>query len=185
MTRTKHPILIVIALAALFLAGMLAAQGLYHVARADAVVDAATAVHDSRAASSAIDAGIPPDGADGIATSPVALTAPPVVHDPAKEPLAYGEDVLTAYKAGQYALAVIFVLAGLLVALTKIADRYDIAWLRKARVYLASIAAVLLTQGVAAAAGGPMSLGTLLALGGAVLVALINPKKLTGEAVKS
>ena len=177
MTRVKHPILITIALAALFLAGMLAAQGLYHVARADAVAAAATAAHDSRAASVAIDAGIAPDGPSGIATSPA-------VHDPAKEPLAYGEDVLTAYKAGQWALMAVLVLIAVMVVLTKVADKYSVGWLVKAKPYLGAASAVLITQCGNLATGGHVSLSTVLVVGGAVLLALLRVPG-HGEAVKS
>ena len=176
MTRVKHPILITIALAALFLAGMLAAQGLYHVARADAIVDAAA--HDSRAAS-VIDAGIPPDGAGGIATSPTTA-----VHDPATAPLAFGEDVLTAYKAGQWALVAVLVLIAAMVVLTKVADKYAIAWLVKAKPYLGAASAVLVTQCGSLATGGNVSLSTVAVVGGAVLLALIRVPG-HGEAVKS
>lgn len=57
MTRSKHPILITLALALLFIASMLAAQGLYHVARADAIAAAqpAAAVAPPAAAPPSID----------------------------------------------------------------------------------------------------------------------------------
>lgn len=154
MTRSKHPILITLALAALFVASMLAAQGLYHVARADAAV-------------AAMDAGVP----DGVATSPAVA---PVVHDPATAPAAFGQDVLSAYRAGQWALVGVLVLIAAMVVLTKVADKYAIGWLVKAKPYLAAASAVLLTQCGSLATGGHVSLSTVGVVAGAVLLALIR-----------
>ncbi|MBP9863321.1 MAG: hypothetical protein KBD62_35580 [Kofleriaceae bacterium] len=134
---------------------------------------------DGAAAVAALDAGVP----DGIATSPVAATAP-VVHDPAAEPAAFGQDVLTAYKAGQWALVAVLVLIAVMVALTKVADRYSVAWLVKAKPYLGAASAVLVTQCGNLATGGHISLNTVLVVGGAVLLALIRVPG-HGEAVKS
>ena len=106
MIRTKHPILITLAIAALFIASMIAAQGFYHFARADAIA-------------STIDAGVPPDG--GAAVAPAS-----VVHDPAAEPAAFGQDVLSAYRAGQWALVGVLILIAAMVVLTKVADKYAI-----------------------------------------------------------
>ena len=134
---------------------------------------------DGAAAVAALDAGVP----DGIATSPAAATAP-VVHDPAAEPAAFGQDVLTAYKAGQWALVAVLVLIAAMVVLTKVADKYAIAWLVKAKPYLGAASAVLVTQCGSLATGGHVSLSTVLVVGGAVLLALIRVPG-HGEAVKS
>jgi len=134
---------------------------------------------DGAAAVAALDAGVP----DGIATSPVAATAP-VVHDPAAEPAAFGQDVLTAYKAGQWALVAVLVLIAVMVVLTKVADKYAIGWLVKAKPYLGAASAVLVTQCGSLATGGHVSLSTVLVVGGAVLLALIRVPG-HGEAVKS
>lgn len=134
---------------------------------------------DGAAAVAALDAGVP----DGIATSPVAATAP-VVHDPATAPLEFGEDVLTAYKAGQWALVAVLVLIAVMVVLTKVADKYAIAWLVKAKPYLGAASAVLVTQCGSLATGGNVSLSTVAVVGGAVLLALIRVPG-HGEAVKS
>ena len=134
---------------------------------------------DGAAAVAALDAGAP----DGIATSPVAATAP-VVHDPAADPAAFGQDVLTAYKAGQWALVAVLVLIAVMVVLTKVADKYAIAWLVKAKPYLGAASAVLVTQCGSLATGGHVSLSTILVVGGAVLLALIRVPG-HGEAVKS
>lgn len=174
MTTRKHPILITLALAALFIASILAAQGLFRVAQADGAASAAL-----DAGVPALDAGVP----DGIATSPAAATAP-VVHDPAAEPAAFGQDVLTAYKAGQWALVAVLVLIAVMVVLTKVADKYAIAWLVKAKPYLGAASAVLVTQCGSLATGGNVSLSTVAVVGGAVLLALIRVPG-HGEAVKS
>ena len=134
---------------------------------------------DGAAAVAALDAGAP----DGIATSPVAATAP-VVHDPAADPAAFGQDVLTAYKAGQWALVAVLVLIAVMVVLTKVADKYAIAWLVKAKPYLGAASAVLVTQCGSLATGGNVSLSTVAVVGGAVLLALIRVPG-HGEAVKS
>ena len=154
MIRTKHPILITLALAALFIASMIAAQGFYHFARADAIA-------------STIDAGVPPDG--GAAVAPAS-----VVHDPAAEPAAFGQDVLSAYRAGQWALVGVLILIAAMVVLTKVADKYAITWLVKAKPYLAAASAVLLTQCGSLATGGHVSLSTVGVVAGAVLLALIR-----------
>jgi len=124
---------------------------------------------DGAAAVAALDAGVP----DGIATSPAAATAP-VVHDPAAEPAAFGQDVLTAYKAGQWALVAVLVLIAVMVALTKVADKYNVPWLKKAKPYLAAASAVLVTQCGSLATGGNVSLSTVAVVAGAVLLALIR-----------
>jgi hypothetical protein len=134
---------------------------------------------DGAAAVAALDAGAP----DGIATSPAAATAP-VVHDPAAEPAAFGQDVLTAYKAGQWALVAVLVLIAVMVVLAKVADKYAVTWLVKAKPYLAAASAVLVTQCGNLATGGHISLNTVLVVGGAVLLALIRVPG-HGEAVKS
>lgn len=156
--------------------GMLMVRSTYDRAYADG---SAAAALDSRAASAAVDAGIPPDGPSGIATSPAAA-----VHDPATAPLAFGEDVLTAYKAGQWALVAVLVLIAVMVVLTKVADKYAIAWLVKAKPYLGAASAVLVTQCGSLATGGNVSLSTVAVVGGAVLLALIRVPG-HGEAVKS
>lgn len=170
MTRTKHPFLIALALAALFVASMLAAQGFYHVARADAAV----------AALDALDAGVP----DGIATSPAAAAAP-VVHDPATAPAAFAQDVWSLARTGQWALVAVLVLAAAMVVLTKVADKYAITWLVKAKPYLAAASAVLLTQCGSLATGGHVSLSSIGVVAFSVLLALVNLHKLgSGEAAK-
>ena len=113
------------------------------------------------------DAGVPPDG--GAAVAPA-----PVVHDPAAEPAAFGQDVLSAYRAGQWALVGVLILIAAMVVLTKVADKYAITWLVKAKPYLAAASAVLLTQCGSLATGGHVSLSTVGVVAGAVLLALIR-----------
>lgn len=133
--------------------GMLMVHSTYDRAYADGAV-------------AALDAGVP----DGIATSPIA----PVVHDPATAPAAFGQDVLSAYRAGQWALVGVLVLIAAMVVLTKVADKYAIGWLVKAKPYLAAASAVLLTQCGSLATGGHVSLSTVGVVAGAVLLALIR-----------
>jgi hypothetical protein len=80
------------------------------------------------------------DGAAAVATSPL------TVHDPVTDPGAYGEDVLTAFRAGEWSALALVLLIGGFAAVNAIADRRRSEWLARLSPLVAGAAAVVATM---------------------------------------
>ena len=99
------------------------------------------------------------DGAAQVANTPPALHSPPTL-----------DDAWSLAQTGQWAAFAAIALAGVLLALTKLGDRFGVAWLAKRKRYFAAVATVLLGSCAALVTdSGPRAIGVVL---GAVLLAL-------------